>query len=224
MTSADGVDGRPAHDARRVGRVVRAGRARGLPVLVRDERGARAGRGRQALAIATPPGTLERSPAVAAVISELGIAEVYRVGGAQAIAALAFGTESIPRVDKIVGPGNIYVAIAKKLVYGAVGHRFDRGADGSGRARRRTADARFVAADLLAQAEHDERGFGRSASRRARSLAREVADEVERQLALARATRNRGRFDRSLRRGLRRRVARGRLRAGEPSSRPSTWS
>src|SRR5262249_55515169 len=73
------------------------------------------------IAIATPPATLEDSPLVAAMILELGIQEVYRIGGAQAIAALAFGTESVPRVDKIVGPGNVYVAIAKKLVYGSVG-------------------------------------------------------------------------------------------------------
>src|SRR5262249_12423578 len=63
------------------------------------------------IAVTTPPGALESNPAVAAVIHELGIDEVYRVGGAQAIAALAFGTETIQRVDKVVGPGNIYVAI-----------------------------------------------------------------------------------------------------------------
>ena len=62
------------------------------------------------ICITTPPGTLEKVPSVAAVIHELGITEIYRVGGAQAVAALAFGTESIRRVDKIVGPGNIYVA------------------------------------------------------------------------------------------------------------------
>src|SRR5262249_4457785 len=73
------------------------------------------------IAIATPPSTLEASPMVAAIIVELGIREVYRVGGAQAIAAFAFGTESIPRVDKIVGPGNIYVAIAKQHVHGSAG-------------------------------------------------------------------------------------------------------
>src|SRR5262249_15150981 len=73
------------------------------------------------IAVTTTPRNLEGSPAIAAVLGELGIREVYQVGGAQAIAALAFGTESIPRVDKIVGPGNVYVAIAKKLVYGSVG-------------------------------------------------------------------------------------------------------
>src|SRR5207253_6853701 len=108
------------------------------------------------IAIATPPCTLERNPVVAALIDELRIEEVYRIGGAQAIAAFAFGTETVPRVDKIVGPGNAYVAIAKKLVYGSVGIDSIAGPTEVVVIADRSAEPRFVAADLLAQAEHDE--------------------------------------------------------------------
>jgi histidinol dehydrogenase len=133
------------------------------------------------LAIATPPGTLEKVPAVAAVIHELGITEVYRVGGAQAVAALAFGTESVPRVDKIVGPGNVYVAVAKKLVYGAVGIDSIAGPTEVVVIADDTARAAFVAADLLAQAEHDAEASAVCITT-STDLARAVAREVERQL------------------------------------------
>jgi histidinol dehydrogenase len=133
------------------------------------------------IAVATPPSTLERVPIVAAVIDELGIAEVYRVGGAQAIAAFAFGTETIPRVDKIVGPGNIYVAVAKKLVYGSVGIDSIAGPTEVIVIADETADARFVAADLLAQAEHDAEASAICITL-SLSFAREVAREVERQM------------------------------------------
>ncbi|HSB07927.1 MAG TPA: histidinol dehydrogenase [Blastocatellia bacterium] len=134
------------------------------------------------IAIATPPGSLEHNPTIAAVISELGIEEVYRIGGAQAIAALAFGTPSIPRVDKIIGPGNVYVAIAKKLVFGVVGIDSIAGPTEVVVIADHTADPRFVAADLLAQAEHDEAASSICITTDA-ALAREVASEVERQLA-----------------------------------------
>jgi histidinol dehydrogenase len=134
------------------------------------------------IAIATPPGTLERAPEVAAVISALGIEEVYRVGGAQAIAALAYGTETIERVDKIVGPGNVYVAAAKKLVYGAVGIDSIAGPTEVIVLADETANPAFVAADLLAQAEHDEQASAVCITTSA-ELAREVAREVARQLA-----------------------------------------
>ncbi|MBC7933464.1 MAG: histidinol dehydrogenase, partial [Rubrivivax sp.] len=108
------------------------------------------------IAVVTPPRTLGDTPAVAAALLELGVEEIYQVGGAQSVAALAYGTETIPRVDIITGPGNRFVAAAKKHVFGAVGIDSIAGpsevvvlADG-------TASARFVAADLLAQAEHGE--------------------------------------------------------------------
>ncbi len=127
--------------------------------------------------VATPPGTLERVPMMAAVIAELGITEVYRIGGAQAIAALAFGTETIPRVDKIVGPGNLYVAIAKKLVYGTVGIDSIAGPTEVVVLADETANPRFVAADLLAQAEHDT-----EASSICVTTSSELAQEVAYQL------------------------------------------
>jgi histidinol dehydrogenase len=133
------------------------------------------------LAITTPPGTLERAPVVAAVIRELGIKEVYRIGGAHAIAALAFGTESIKRVDKIVGPGNIYVAIAKKLVYGTVGIDSIAGPTEVVIIADDSANPRFVAADLLAQAEHDPEASSICITT-SDSLAHEVSREVENQV------------------------------------------
>jgi len=108
------------------------------------------------IAVVTPPKTLAESPAVAAALVELGIDEIYTIGGAHSVAALAYGTETIPRVDKITGPGNKYVAAAKRLVFGIVGIDSIAGpsevviiADASARAD-------YVAADLLAQAEHAE--------------------------------------------------------------------
>ncbi len=133
------------------------------------------------IVIATPPGTFENNPVIAAVIHELGITEVYRVGGAQAVAALAFGTETIPRVDKIVGPGNVHVAIAKKLVYGAAGIDSIAGPTEVVVVADESADARFIAADLLAQAEHDEEASAICITT-SEAFAREVSREVERQL------------------------------------------
>jgi histidinol dehydrogenase len=107
-----------------------------------------------ALCVPTPNG--EINPYVMAAIEMLGVKEVYRIGGAQAIGAMAYGTESIKKVDKIVGPGNIFVALAKKMVFADVGIDMIAGpseiliiADG-------TAKPEFVAADMLSQAEHDE--------------------------------------------------------------------
>src|SRR6185503_7145590 len=77
--------------------------------------------GVERIVVTTPPRALSENPVVAAALLELDVTEVYAVGGAQAIAALAFGTETLPRVDKITGPGNKYVAAAKKLVFGVVG-------------------------------------------------------------------------------------------------------
>ena len=88
--------------------------------------------------------------------NEAGVNEIYKVGGAQAIAALAYGTEIIPKVDKIVGPGNIYVALAKKAVYGLVSIDSIAGPSEILVLADETANPRFVAADLLSQAEHDE--------------------------------------------------------------------
>lgn len=96
------------------------------------------------------------NPAVLVAANEAGVNEVYKVGGAQAIGALAYGTESIKKVDKIVGPGNIYVALAKKAVYGHVNIDSIAGPSEILVIADETANPKFVAADLLSQAEHDE--------------------------------------------------------------------
>jgi len=132
------------------------------------------------IVVVTPPRTLAENPAIAATLLELNVSEVYRVGGAQAIAALAFGTETIPRVDKIVGPGNKYVAAAKKLVFGNVGIDSIAGPSEIVVIADESAPPNLLAADLLAQAEHGEDAsailFTTSAS-----LAHAVAGEVQRQ-------------------------------------------
>ncbi len=132
------------------------------------------------LVVATPPRTLAENPAVAAALVEMGVTEVYAVGGAQAIAALAYGTETVPRVDKITGPGNKYVAAAKKLVFGAVGIDSIAGPSEVVVIADDTARADFVAADLLAQAEHGEDASAVLITT-SEDLARAVAGEVARQ-------------------------------------------
>jgi histidinol dehydrogenase len=132
------------------------------------------------IVIATPPGALADNPAIAATLLELNVTEVYRVGGAQAIAALAFGTETIPRVDKIVGPGNKYVAAAKKLLFGVVGIDAIAGPSEIVIIADETARADFLAADLLAQAEHGEDASSVLLTPH-QTLAERVAEEVVRQ-------------------------------------------
>ncbi len=108
------------------------------------------------IVMVTPPGAdLKINPAVLVAAQEAGIEEIYRIGGAQAIAALAYGTETIPAVDVITGPGNIYVTLAKKLVYGRVGIDSLAGPSEVLVIADQSAKAEHVAADLLAQAEHD---------------------------------------------------------------------
>lgn len=136
------------------------------------------------IVMVTPPGNKSGiNPAILVAANEAGADEIYRVGGAQAVASLAFGTETIPKVDKITGPGNIYVATAKKLVYGYCDIDMIAGpseimivADESG-------NARFIAADLLSQAEHDVLASSILVTTSER-LAEEVRAEIERQAAL----------------------------------------
>lgn len=118
------------------------------------------------------------NPVVLAAAKEAGADEIYKVGGAQAIAALAFGTESIPRVDKIVGPGNIYVALAKKAVYGHVSIDSVAGPSEIMVLADETANPRYVAADLLSQAEHDELASAILITT-SRDLAEKVSQEVD---------------------------------------------
>jgi len=106
------------------------------------------------IVVVTPPGRFRENPHIAAALVELGIGEVYTIGGAQAVAALAYGTQSIPRVDKIVGPGNMFVAVAKKQVFGLVDIDMIAGPSEIVVVADHTAEPAFVAADLLSQAEH----------------------------------------------------------------------
>ena len=131
----------------------------------------------------TPAKGGKTAPEILAAPAVAGVDRVFRAGGAQAVAALAYGTESIPRADKIVGPGNVYVAEAKRQVFGLVDIDMIAGpseililADGS-------CDARFVAADLLSQAEHDKNASAVLVTPSA-ALASAVQAELERQLAL----------------------------------------
>lgn len=138
--------------------------------------------GVERVVVTTPPRTLSESPAVAAALLELDVKEVYAVGGAQAIAALAFGTETVPRVDKITGPGNKYVAAAKKLVFGVVGIDSIAGPTEVVIVADETARAEFVAADLLAQAEHGEDASAlliTDSEQLAKTVAREVEEQAE---------------------------------------------
>ena len=113
--------------------------------------------GVEEIIMVTPPGKDGKvNPTTLVAAKEAGATAVYKVGGAQAIAALAYGTESIPKVDKIVGPGNIYVALAKKAVYGHVSIDSIAGPSEILVLADETANPRYVAADLLSQAEHDE--------------------------------------------------------------------
>jgi histidinol dehydrogenase len=137
--------------------------------------------GVERIIVTTPPRTLSENPAVAAALLELNVTEVYAVGGAQAIAALAFGTETVPRVDKITGPGNKYVAAAKKLVFGVVGIDSIAGPTEVVIVADETARSEFVAADLLAQAEHAEDASAVLITN-SEVLANDVAGEVDRQL------------------------------------------
>jgi histidinol dehydrogenase len=108
------------------------------------------------IVVVTPPRSLEENPLVAAALKLLGLTEVYRIGGAQSIGALAYGTETIAPVQKIVGPGNQYVQAAKRQVYGAVDIDMVAGPSEVAIVADETCDPGWIAADLLAQAEHDE--------------------------------------------------------------------
>ncbi len=113
--------------------------------------------GVEKIVMTTPPAKNGKVyPATLVAANEAGVDEIYKVGGAQAIAALAFGTESIEKVDKIVGPGNMFVALAKKTVYGHVSIDSIAGPSEILVLADETANARYVAADMLSQAEHDE--------------------------------------------------------------------
>ncbi len=134
------------------------------------------------IVMVTPPGPQTKvNPAVLVAAQEAGIQEIYRIGGAQAVAALAYGTETIPNVDVITGPGNVYVTLAKKLVYGTVGIDSLAGPSEVLIIADSSSNPVHVAADLLAQAEHDAMAAAILLTTDS-ALARQVVSEVERQL------------------------------------------
>ena len=131
------------------------------------------------IVMVTPPGKDGKvSPNTLVAAKEAGADVIYKVGGAQAIAALAYGTQSIPKVDKIVGPGNIYVALAKKAVYGHVSIDSIAGPSEILVIADETANPRYVAADLLSQAEHDELASAILVTT-SETLAQAVSEQVE---------------------------------------------
>ncbi|MBR3104092.1 MAG: histidinol dehydrogenase [Lachnospiraceae bacterium] len=135
--------------------------------------------GVERIVMLTPPGQggeVSRETLAAAYVA--GVDEIYRVGGAQAIAAMAYGTESIPKVHKICGPGNIYVALAKKAVYGQVSIDSVAGPSEILVLADETADPKYVAADLLSQAEHDEMASAILVTTSAK-LAEQVSAEID---------------------------------------------
>ena len=134
------------------------------------------------IVMTTPPGKDGKvNPSTLVAANEAGADEIYKVGGAQAIAALAYGTEEIPKVDKIVGPGNIFVATAKKLLYGVVDIDMIAGPSEVLVMADETADPKFVAADLMSQAEHDVLASAILVTTSA-ELAEKVQAEINRQV------------------------------------------
>ena len=130
------------------------------------------------IVMTTPPGKDGKvNPSTLVAANEAGADEIYKVGGAQAIGALAYGTESIPKVDKIVGPGNIFVALAKKAVYGYVSIDSIAGPSEILVLADETANPHYIAADLLSQAEHDE-----MASAILITTSEEFADQVDKEV------------------------------------------
>jgi len=140
--------------------------------------------GVERIVIATPPNAEGRAAAGTIVAADIaGADEIYKAGGAQAIAAMAYGTQSIPRVDKITGPGNIFVALAKKACFGVTGIDSVAGPSEILVIADETADPRYVAADLLSQAEHDPMASAILLTTD-RKLAEDVAGEIDRFIGL----------------------------------------
>ena len=184
IKKADGISlGQKVIPVRRAGLYVPGGTAAYPSTVLMDSIPAKIA-GVKELCITTPPAKDGKvNPVILAAASIAGVDRIFKVGGAQAIAALAYGTETIPKVDKIVGPGNAFVAEAKRQVYGLVSIDMIAGpseilviADG-------TCNPEFVAADLLSQAEHDKLASAVLVTD-SKKLADKVRDELERQVAL----------------------------------------
>jgi histidinol dehydrogenase len=155
FTEGDTILGQYVRPIRRVGVYVPGGKAAYPSSVLMNVIPAQVA-GVKEIALCVPAVKGDINPYVMAAVEMLGVKEVYRIGGAQAIGALAYGTESIEKVDKIVGPGNVYVAAAKKMVFGLVDIDMIAGPSEILIIADRSAKASFVASDLLSQAEHDE--------------------------------------------------------------------
>lgn len=178
-SSADGIIlGQKMTPLRRVGIYVPGGKASYPSTVLMNTLPAKVA-GVDEIIMATPAGADGKvNPVTLVAASEAGADIIYKVGGAQAIAALAYGTASVKKVDKIVGPGNIYVALAKKAVYGHVSIDSVAGPSEILVIADETANPRFVAADLLSQAEHDELASAILVTT-SKTLAKKVSLEVE---------------------------------------------
>ncbi|WP_134218019.1 MULTISPECIES: histidinol dehydrogenase [Pelotomaculum] len=163
---------------RRVGIYVPGGKASYPSSVLMNAIPAKVAGVREIAMVSPPASDGSMNPYTLVAAAEVGISEIYKAGGAQAVAALAYGTASIPRVDKITGPGNIYVTLAKQQVYGQVDIDMLAGPSEVLIIADETADPGYVAADLLSQAEHDER-----ASAILLTPSRELAGKVQEQVA-----------------------------------------
>jgi len=182
FTEGDTILGQAIRPLKRIGAYIPGGKAAYPSTVLMNVIPAQvAGVEEIAVCVPTPEGLM--NPYVMAVIEMLGITEVHRVGGAQAIAALAHGTKSIAKVDKIVGPGNIFVATAKKMVFGIVDIDMIAGPSEILIIGDSSTHPAFVAADMLSQAEHDELASAVLITD-SRKLAEAAVKEIERQLAL----------------------------------------
>ncbi len=182
MTSSDGkLMGQLVRPIEKVGLYVPGGTAAYPSSVLMNAIPAKVA-GVKTIRIVTPPKEEGINPAVVYAAKKAGVDEIISVGGAQAVAALAYGTESVGRVDKIVGPGNIFVAMAKKLVFGAVDIDMIAGPSEVLVIADERANAEYVAADLMSQAEHDPMAASILITT-SKSLADEVVTEIEKQKA-----------------------------------------
>ncbi|MHB8882789.1 MAG: histidinol dehydrogenase [Thermodesulfovibrionales bacterium] len=181
LTDAESVLGQAIRPISRAGVYVPGGKAAYPSTVLMNVIPAQVA-GVKEIALCVPSGDGEVNPYVMAAVSMLGVSEVYCIGGAQAVGAMAYGTETIKKVDKIVGPGNIYVALAKKIVFGHVDIDMIAGPSEILIIADDSANAAFIAADLLGQAEHDELASSVLITDSA-GLAGRVAEELKKQLA-----------------------------------------
>lgn len=184
VNSRDGVViGQKVTPIEKVGLYVPGGTAAYPSTVLMDSIPAKIAGCEQIVMVTPPAADGKVNPVILAAAKVAGVDRIFKVGGAQAVAALAYGTESVPRVDKIVGPGNAYVAEAKKQVFGKVSIDMIAGPSEILVVADATAEPRFVAADLLSQAEHDKMASAVLVTD-SRAFAEAVSEELEKQIPL----------------------------------------